>query len=283
MGDIPVRIMRKHELFCFLGVVGVLLLTITLPKVRGSIESSRYVRWLWKSHKRSLPQPLVPPIPKAISSKVPILMYHSIAVHPLNTLQIPPDSFAQQMQYLHTAGYNTITFEDLEDWESGKPIPVKPVLITFDDGYEDNYTFAYPVLQQYGFKATIFLISGHIGPPRHLSWDQIAQMRQSGLIEFGAHTETHQDLTTLTSDQQTEEISGSKQAIEGHIGAPVIAFNYPSGRYNDAVVQETSDAGYKFAVTTDPGYASLDQNTLRLHRVRIDGDEPLSVFARQLP
>jgi peptidoglycan/xylan/chitin deacetylase (PgdA/CDA1 family) len=278
-----IRLTRRCELLCFLAAVTIILLATTVPQVRGSIESSRYVRWLWNPHKGPATRSFAPGVPKAICSEVPILMYHSLAVHPLNTLQIPPDSFAAQMQYLHSAGYNTITFEDLEDWQAGKPIPVKPVLITFDDGYEDNYIFAYPVLQQYGFKATIFLISEHVGTPRHLTWGEIAQMRASGLIEFGAHTETHQDLTTLTSDQQTEEISGSKQAIEGHLGSPVIAFDYPSGRYNDAVVEKTAQAGYEFAVTTDPGYASLDQGLLTLHRVRIDGDEPLSMFARQLP
>lgn len=273
-----------------LGLVGSLAIIFAacialeaVPGIRSSIAAEDVARLFGYRKPEEAPKPVVPEVPRAVADTIPILMYHSIAVDPANNLQVTPDLFAAQMQYLVAAGYHTIGFTDLANWEAGQPVPVKPVLITFDDGYQDNYVFAYPILKRYGLKATIFLISGRVETPRHLNWSEIEEMRLSGLVDFGAHTESHRDLTTLTDAQQTEEIAGSKQAIEAHIDAPVVAFDYPAGRYDDGVVAKTAAAGYEFAVTTDPGYAARDQNRLLLHRVRIDGTQPLSYFTRQMP
>ncbi|MGZ4111001.1 MAG: polysaccharide deacetylase family protein [Tumebacillaceae bacterium] len=215
---------------------------------------------------------------------IPILMYHSIAVDPNNGLMVAPKDFAAEMRHLKQAGYHTISFADLGDFlDGGKQLPEKPVIVTFDDGYKNNYTEAYPVLKQLGLKATIFVISNFVGGKNTVSWDEIQEMQDSGVFEIGAHTKDHLDLTTLKTAAMDDEIAGSKKAIEAHIGQPVTAFAYPSGRLNDAVVQETEKAGFDFAVTTRPGVASDQQGLLMLNRVRVPGNESPSAFAQEMP
>ncbi|MFB2939028.1 polysaccharide deacetylase family protein [Aerosakkonemataceae cyanobacterium BLCC-F154] len=229
---------------------------------------------------KPIKKPLVNPFPRP----VPILMYHSIGVKRRNNLFVAPDKFAQQIKHLHKAGYQTICFQTLEEhWKSGKPLPAKPILLTFDDGYKDNYTIAFPILKKYRSKATIFVISNFVGDANHLSQNQIKEMIKSGLIDIGAHTKTHPDLTTIPSAKMYREIFGSRQILTKYTGKPVIAFAYPIGLYNYEVVKATGAARYKFAVTTKPGYAHAKQGWLTLHRVRINGDLSLAAFTRMFP
>jgi len=230
--------------------------------------------------KTSVKNPLLNPSPKPI----PILMYHSIGINRKNNLLVAPAKFNNQIKHLHKAGYQTICFQTLENhWKSGKPLPAKPILLTFDDGYKDNYTIAYPILKKYKFKATIFVITNFVDDANHLSQKQIKEMINSGLVDIGAHTKTHPDLTTVTSKKVYQEIFGSKQILTKYIGKPIIAFAYPIGRYNYEVVKATGAARYKFAVTTKPGYAHPKQGWLTLHRVRINGDLSLAAFSRMFP
>lgn len=225
-------------------------------------------------------QPLLNPSPKPI----PILMYHSIGINRRNNLLVAPAKFNSQIKHLHKAGYQTICFQTLENyWKSGKPLPAKPILLTFDDGYKDNYTIAYPILKKYKFKATIFVITNFVDDANHLSQKQIKEMISSGLIDIGAHTKTHPDLTTVPSKKVYQEIFGSKQILTKYTGKPIIAFAYPIGRYNYEVVKATGAARYKFAVTTKPGYANAKQGWLTLNRVRINGDLSLAGFKRMFP
>lgn len=225
-------------------------------------------------------QPLLNPSPKPI----PILMYHSIGINRRNNLLVAPAKFNSQIKHLHKAGYQTICFQTLENyWKSGKPLPAKPILLTFDDGYKDNYTIAYPILKKYKFKATIFVITNFVDDANHLSQKQIKEMISSGLIDIGAHTKTHPDLTTVPSKKVYQEIFGSKQILTKYTGKPIIAFAYPIGRYNYEVVKATGAARYKFAVTTKPGYANAKQGWLTLNRVRINGDLSLAGFTRMFP
>ncbi len=238
--------------------------------------------------RESLPEPAInnpakEPIPKEIVDAVPILMYHSIAEEPDNDLMVSPSTFAAQMKHLSDAGYQTITFQDLEEWERGEPIPKKPILLTFDDGYLDNYTAAYPVLKKHDLKATFFISTNYLGDARHISWEQIKEMSDSGLIEFGSHTLSHPDLTVISAAKRREEIVESKKIIEEKIGKEAIAFSYPAGAYNNIVIRETAEAGYKFAVTTRPGDARIEQGLLTLHRVRIHGYYTADDFAELFP
>ena len=157
---------------------------------------------------------------------VPVLYYHLIddnLYSPFHSMFVSPPDFANQMKYLKTAGYTVIPLAQIEN--AGEYS--KPVIITFDDGYEDNYTNAYPILKEYNFPATVFLISGFIGKPGYLNNNEILQMQD--LVSFQDHTVTHRSLATLSAAEQEYELSASKQAIETLTGQNVFAVAYPNG------------------------------------------------------
>lgn len=237
-----------------------------------------------KSVKTIAKIPIKQALLKSSAQPIPILMYHSIGIHRRNNLLVAPAKFNSQIQHLHKSGYQSICFQTLENhWRLGKPLPAKPILLTFDDGYKDNYTIAYPILKKYKFKATIFVITNFVDDANHLSQKEIKEMISSGLIDIGAHTKTHPDLTTVPSKKVYQEIFGSKQILTKYTGKPVIAFAYPIGKYNYEAVKATGAARYKFAVTTKPGYANPKQGWLTLHRLRINGDLSLTAFSRMFP
>lgn len=263
-------------------------ITVTENQSKNSSIAKKYIKkskiLQEKSIKSVAKIPVKQPLLNSSPKPIPILMYHSIGINRRNNLLVAPAKFNSQIKHLHKAGYQTICFQTLENyWKSGKPLPAKPILLTFDDGYKDNYTIAYPILKKYKFKATIFVITNFIDDANHLSQKQIKEMISSGLIDIGAHTKTHPDLTTVPSKKVYQEIFGSKQILTKYTGKPIIAFAYPIGRYNYEVVKATGAARYKFAVTTKPGYANAKQGWLTLNRVRINGDLSLAGFTRMFP
>lgn len=199
---------------------------------------------------------------------IPILMYHSILDNPRDLNCVSPDNFRAHMNYLKEAGYQTITFDDLETVAKGK-LPAKPVILTFDDGFRDNYTTAFPILKQFGFKATIFLISGCLGLPVNFTLEMVKEMLASKLISFGAHTITHANLPSLPDEEQRKQVLESKQALEDLLGCEVATFCYPYGNYNQRTIKYVKEAGYRFAVTTHGGFADLAQTRYELPRIAI--------------
>ncbi|HJV44098.1 MAG TPA: polysaccharide deacetylase family protein [Bacillota bacterium] len=215
--------------------------------------------------------------------KVPILMYHSIGNDPSNELVILPQRFREEMSYLKKAGYTPIHFDQLEWRYGGGVLPAKPIIVTLDDGYEDNYREGFPILKQTRMKATIFIITDVVNKPQRVTWEQMKEMQSTGIIEFGAHTKNHVDLKKSSQHVQHEEIEGSKQVLEAKLGKTVSAFAYPAGRYSPTTVQEVENAGFSYAVTTKPGWAEPKQGLLTLHRVRINGSLSLNAFKRMFP
>lgn len=263
-------------------------ITVTENQSKNSSIAKKYIKKSKIIQEKSIKSvakiPVKQPLLNSSPKPIPILMYHSIGINRRNNLLVAPAKFNSQIKHLHKAGYQTICFQTLENyWKSGKPLPAKPILLTFDDGYKDNYTIAYPILKKYKFKATIFVITNFVDDANHLSQKQIKEMISSGLIDIGAHTKTHPDLTTVPSKKVYQEIFGSKQILTKYTGKPIIAFAYPIGRYNYEVVKATGAARYKFAVTTKPGYANAKQGWLTLNRVRINGDLSLAGFKRMFP
>jgi len=204
---------------------------------------------------------------------LPIVMYHSVApeVAKGNLLTVSADTFDKQMSFLKRHRYNVIRLGSIKDYILGKKkIPGRTIAITFDDGYKDNYTYAFPILKKFNLPATIFIIVSEVGRPDRLSWEQIKEMRDSGLITFGSHTLTHPFLNSLKSAKDLKkEIYGSKIALEEKLGRPVEIFAYPSGRFNAEVIQEVKEAGYQVAVVTNPGRKIPDNNVLALKRLRL--------------
>ncbi len=185
------------------------------------------------------------------------------------------------MKYLHDSGFTTISLDQLYDAYQGKAVlPEKPIVLTFDDGYPDNYTVAFPVLKQNNFKATFFVSTGAVGPGM-MTWDQLKEMQEYGM-SIESHTVNHFDLRTLAPAQQRKELAGSKQAIESKLGTKVKFFCYPSGKYNDVTLKILNEFGYKLAVTTVYGNAKLGDPLLQLKRIRINGGSNLATFKRQV-
>lgn len=216
--------------------------------------------------------------PKDIGSRMPhnrstamitVLNYHKVDDMPIS-LSIPPAEFDAQMAYLRDNGYTTISPDDLwASLESDAPLPDKPVLITFDDGYADNYKNAYPILKKYGYRATIFVITDFLSAnPNYITWDQAREMQSAG-ITIASHTMQHKSLTGLTDDEIRAELNGSKAALEYQLGAENIYFAYPTGTYSIHIMKLVQEAGYKGAFTIKYGDVDAASSLFALERVPV--------------
>lgn len=202
---------------------------------------------------------------------IPVLMYHSIDHRDKVTkLSVSPESFERQMAFLKRRRYNVVGLDAIAGYmEKKEPIPPKTVAITFDDGFENNYTHAYPILKKYGLPATFFVIVDKIGEPGYMSWDQIKEMQASGIATIGSHTVTHPFLTGLGTAAVEAELAGSKEALERSLGERVDFLCYPMGVYDDRVKRLARDAGYSCAVATCPGAHAPDDDIYAVKRVKI--------------
>ena len=173
------------------------------------------------------------------------------------------------MAYLKNHHYKVLPLGEVVDAiKAGKHLPFKSVVITFDDGYEDNYTEAYPILKKYGFTATIFLISDSINTDGFLKLEQIRDMLAHN-INFGAHTRTHAYLPGVSTQQRRDEIFGSKKILEEQLGVKISNFAYPTGGFNDEIKKIVEEAGYASAVTTNRGHDRFNHDLYELKRVRL--------------
>ena len=215
---------------------------------------------------------------------VPVLMYHSVnpqADPKRNLLAVTPRTFEKQMRFLKQYRYNVVPLETVADLlREGKRLPARLVAITLDDGYKDNYTYAFPILKKYGFPATMFIITGEVGRFDRLSWEEINQMQASGIITFGSHTLGPEPLTKIKSEAEVKrQIFDSKKILEEKLGRPVTMFSYPEGRFNDKIKQLLKDAGYKLAVATSPGKKYSSNDVFLIKRLRIsENSADLVVF-----
>ena len=219
---------------------------------------------------------------------VPILMYHSVRPDalPENRLTVSTATFEKQMRFLVADRYNVVPLEEIAGLLSQKKrIPAKTVAITFDDGYIDNYTYAYPILKKYNLPATIFIIVQEVSRRQNdrLSWDQILEMQRCGFISFGSHAIGADPLFKMkTKEALRAQIFDSKKILEEKLGRPVIAFSYPEGMFTEEIKQLVKDAGYKLAVATNPGRKSSDSDIYALKRMRISSSaDNLFVFWAQ--
>lgn len=204
---------------------------------------------------------------------IPVIGYHSIGYDPTgkNPLVVSPEKLKEQLQKLVEKGYTTLTMEQVENYLiNNQPIPAKSVLLTFDDGYEDNYTNAFPILKEFNMNATIFVIPGYLDGGVYLSRDQVKEMSDSGLIDIESHTYSHKRLNELSYDEQLNELVTSKKALSDLTGKEVTAIAYPEGLYNDDTLKAVAEAGYKAGFTIERGYADREDNLYKLNRVCVD-------------
>ena len=206
---------------------------------------------------------------------------------------VTPRAFAEQMAHLRSEGFNVVPLAAMRaHLDARTPFPARTVAVTFDDGFADNYTAAFPVLAKHALPATIFLAAGFIGGDdlpvlrdrsgiRPLTWDQVREMARGG-VAFGAHTMTHRSLTGLPPDELRQEIEQSRDVVAERVGAPADTLCYPRGHVDERVAQATRDAGFAIACTTLPGSVPADTDPFLLHRTFVARDDTLHDFARKL-
>lgn len=205
--------------------------------------------------------------------KLPILLYHSVTdkTWGYTDLHVSPKEFDQQMKYLKDNNYTSLNFSELENANQYE----KPIIITLDDGYENNYTEVYPILKKYNIKATIFVCEGNIGKTNVLKKEQIAEM--SGLVDIQSHTITHPDLTKIDNKSLEKELKESKEKLQEITGKEINTLAYPAGQYNEYVLEITRKY-YKYAVIArnDGFYTGEDKYTIK--RLYISRNTPLNGF-----
>jgi peptidoglycan/xylan/chitin deacetylase (PgdA/CDA1 family) len=199
------------------------------------------------------------PAPRAV--EIPILVYHHVVPgRSASVLFVPPETFEQQLKYLQDNGYRAISFGDLADClEYGAPLPERPVILSFDDGWENQFTYAFPLLRKYGFTATFYVVTGYLDHQNFMTVDQLKTMIAAGMT-IGDHSRTHPALPSIGNSQRLkDEIAGSKSWLEERLGVAIDTFAYPYGSYTAAVAATVKAAGYRTARTVDDGtHAALD-------------------------
>ncbi len=220
---------------------------------------------------------------------VPILMYHHLqdlpndATELRQTWTVSPQNFQDQMDWIVRRGFHTITMSQLvEHLRNGKPLPDKPVIVSFDDGWEEQYTVAFPILRKLSLIGTFFVYTRPIDHAQFMTWAQLQEMSAVGM-DIQPHTLTHPHLRALLPDEGMKEIGESKNILEAHLGKPMIALAYPFGEYNAAVVEMLKRAGYQAAVTLNPGYRQRSDELFALHRIRVSYRDSLDDFSSRMP
>lgn len=216
---------------------------------------------------------------------VPILMYHRFGYAEGSSLYVTPENFKKQLAYLKSRHYNVISLDELVTGIiRDKEFPHNTVVITIDDGYQDNYTYAYPLLKKYGFPAIIFLEAGRISTREgYLTWEEVREMLAGG-IAFGAHTVNGAYLPSLKDEHELwYEISAPRGMILEVTGVDADYFCYPIGGFTDKAKELVKLARYKGACTTNRGFAELNKDVFELKRIKVkntDTNKPLSFRAK---
>lgn len=234
---------------------------------------------------------------------IPILMYHKIGEPPEDSkipkLWVSKEMFRKQMAYLSDEGYHPVTFQEIYDhWDGVRNLPSKPVLITFDDGYANNYTEGFAVLRDFGFRAVIFVAVQTVGWDNRwhnpatesripmISWAQLKELQRAGW-EIGSHTMNHVDLTRVGLEEARVEIEKSRRIIGDFLDEIPPTFAYPYGKGEDVpeIRELVKNAGYRIGVGIHPGKWTLDQmrkEPYNLPRVFVRGDDTMVDFHLQI-
>jgi peptidoglycan/xylan/chitin deacetylase (PgdA/CDA1 family) len=213
--------------------------------------------------------------------ELPVLMYHRVTdqapVASKYNIYVTKATLEKHLQFLKVRGFQTITFEDL----CSHRVPENPVILTFDDGYLDNYENLFPLLQKYGMKAVIYIL----GDRKHRNnyWDipkgeieaplmndaQVKEMARSGHVEFGSHAMDHVRLTDLAPAQAQKQIAQSRKVLGDLVGKPILSLAYPYGVYNDEVKRLTAEAGYNFGISVGGPYTRFGDDLFEIRRVHM--------------
>jgi len=222
-----------------------------------------------------------------VHNGVIVLTYHRVNGElGCGNVVVRPDEFKRQMMFLncYRKQFQVIGLNDMFDWFNVSPVSKQEemkvrtkILITFDDGYKDNYTYAFPILKKYKFPALIFLITDRINQKDYLNSDEIKEMANSN-ISFGAHTASHQHLTQIKMDEAAEEIKKSYNAIKRLTSASQISFSYPYGEYNQEIKEAVKRCGFSCAFSVHPGINYNDEDTFAIKRIDVLGEDNFASF-----
>ncbi|MGW1797495.1 polysaccharide deacetylase family protein [Streptomyces sp. NPDC001984] len=222
---------------------------------------------------------------------VPILMYHSIAHTPnlaTRALSVAPEAFAEQMALLGDGGFTPLTTAQLAAaWRSSRPLPRRPVLITFDDGYQGVHRHALPVLVEHGFAATLFVSTGWLrgasgtggGPDTMLDWGQVRALGDAG-VEVGGHSHTHPQLDQVGDEALWWELLRCKEIVADELGTPPVSFAYPYGYSSRRVRRAVREAGFAQSLAVGNALARRRQGPYALRRVTVRRATGIDEFAR---
>jgi peptidoglycan/xylan/chitin deacetylase (PgdA/CDA1 family) len=232
------------------------------------------------------PASLGAPTGRPSTKPVPILMYHVIHSPPPGAkfpeLYVPPAEFDSQVRALKDAGFHGVTLDQVNSaWTKGTPLPAKPVVLSFDDGYRSQFAKAMPTLRGAGWPGVLNLQLSLPPSQGGLTESQVRQMVAAGW-EVDAHTINHLDLTTLDAAGLQREIAGSRKIIQKRFGVPVNFFCYPAGRYDPTVEASVKQAGFTGATTTQPGWATPAEDPYRLPRVRVNSGTAPATLLQQI-
>ncbi|WP_330303484.1 MULTISPECIES: polysaccharide deacetylase family protein [unclassified Streptomyces] len=226
-----------------------------------------------------------------MSEPVPILMYHSIARSPndaTRALSVAPEAFAEQMALLDDRGFTPVDTARLAtSWRSGGPLPARPVLITFDDGYEGVHRHGLPALAKHGFASTLFVSTGWIkgaydtggGLDTMLDWDQVRELAEAQ-VEIGGHSHTHPQLDQLPDDTLWFELLRCKEIIADELGARPVSFAFPYGYSSRRVRRTVREAGFAQSLAVGNGLARRRQGPYALQRVTVRRSTGIEEFER---
>jgi uncharacterized lipoprotein YddW (UPF0748 family) len=222
-------------------------------------------------------------------ARVPILLYHHIAQLPDNASPaqkrwtLTPEQFDDQIRWIVKHGFHPVTMAELSGHlKDGLPLPLKPIVISFDDGWKDQYNNAFPILKKYNFKATFFIITDSVGHSAYMNWDEVLKISDSAM-DIELHSHTHARLPALSVKEAWQEIDDSKKILENHLKKPVSVFAYPYGHYDDEIISLVKDAGFDAAVTLsglNNGYLFRADQSYTMSRYAVEGSDKLEYVSQ---
>jgi len=212
--------------------------------------------------------------PRARLAKVPVIMYHDILPTKKVFFDVTPEEFEQRLQLIKQKGLTPISMDQLvTHLRTGLPLPAKPILLTFDDGYSGHYDHVYPLLKKYNYPALFAIYTAKVGKPigrSSLTWEHLREMAKDPLITISSHSVNHKVMAGLTPSELAIETQESKRLLETELGVPVRYFTYPEGKYDAQAVESVKQAGYAAALTMDDNderLAGKSDNLLTIGRI----------------
>jgi peptidoglycan/xylan/chitin deacetylase (PgdA/CDA1 family) len=230
--------------------------------------------------------------PTAVSStlNVPVLTYHRIDIltpaqqgdKHLEAVTVSPGLFEEHLRYFISKGYTFLTAVEVADAViHQKPLPIRSVCITLDDGYDNNYVQALPILKKLGLRATVFMVVDNIGKPNRLSWSNIYEMERTGIV-FESHGVTHANFVKMNPFQLKSELLLSRVCLRLGLWTPISSIAYPRGMFSDTVSQAIADCGYSSAWVVRGGNVHSGSNPLRLPRIPVHGGTTVQELSQMI-